>query len=352
MRTVRVRVGAGYDIHIGKGLLSRCGELSKNAVGVCKAAVVCDSNVSALYLRAVRESLLAAGFEVVTLSFPAGESSKNMKTLTQLLEFFAEKQLTRTDCVFALGGGVTGDLAGFAAGVYLRGIRFVQIPTTLLAAVDSSVGGKTAVDLPAGKNLAGAFWQPALVLCDPALLGTLPAAEFASGMAEVIKYAAIKDAAFYGKLNPVSDLEAVIARCVEIKRDVVSRDERDTGERQLLNFGHTFGHAVELLSNFALPHGHAVAIGMCMMARAAVKMGAADESVIAPLAEAVRAHALPDECPFGAEEVYNIMLSDKKRETGSISLIVPTAIGVCERRKMPVEEARKWIDAALEGGRK
>ena len=271
MRTIQVNASRSYEIHIGAGLLPEAGEKIRPFCpgGLC--AVVTDDIVDGLYADRLEQSLASADLRVVKFVFSHGEQGKNAENYLSLLNFLAENGLTRADCVVALGGGVPGDLAGFAAATYLRGVGFVQIPTTLLAAVDSSVGGKTAIDLPAGKNLAGAFYQPDLVLCDTDTLATLPDKQFRAGCAEVIKYAMLFDAEMFSDLmvsGPAFRPESVIARCVEFKREIVTADEFDRGCRQLLNLGHTVGHAVEKLSGFTVLHGQAVAIGMSVIARA------------------------------------------------------------------------------------
>ena len=269
MKTVTVSTSKTYEIKICAGILSQIG-IEAAALGkASKVCIVSDSNVFPLYGQKVTERLQEAGFTVGSYVFPAGEQHKNAETFLSLLNELASMQLTRTDLIVALGGGVVGDLAGFAAACYLRGIRFIQVPTTLLAAVDSSVGGKTAIDLAAGKNLAGAFWQPSLVLCDTDTLNTLPQEIFRDGCAEVIKYAILYDPALFKELMLSAldfDRESVIARCVEWKRDVVMEDEFDTGSRMKLNLGHTIGHGVEARSEFAISHGQGVSIGMAIVA--------------------------------------------------------------------------------------
>ncbi len=245
VQTIEVHTAPAYEVTIGAGLLRECGARLKTVLGGCRIAVVADSNVAPLYLETVCASLRDAGFAVCSYVFPAGEAHKNFTTLSAILEFLAESQLTRTDCVAALGGGVTGDMAGFAAASYLRGIRYVQLPTTLLSAVDSSVGGKTAIDLAAGKNLAGAFLQPAAVLCDTDCLKSLPAAVFADGAAEAIKTGVLSGETLFSLFEDgtLTDAPAeVIARCIRYKAGVVERDEKEQGERRKLNLGHTVGH--------------------------------------------------------------------------------------------------------------
>ena len=351
MRSVTVKTSATYEVLIGSGLLQKAGEKVKKVISPCKAAIVTDSTVVHLYEETVRKSLTEAGFSVCTFVFPAGEASKNMHTLSHLLEFLAKEEMTRTDMIVALGGGVTGDLAGFGAAVYLRGIPFVQIPTTFLAAIDSSVGGKTAVDLEAGKNLAGAFYQPKLVLCDTDVLQTLPEVVFADGIAEALKYGVLGDAALFEKIaggDFRQDLEEIIETCVSMKRDVVEEDEFDTGKRQLLNLGHTFGHAIEQKSHFQMTHGHAVAIGMHLIAKAAEAKGIAEKGTAAAIAKALEQNQLPKETEFSPAEVAEGTLRDKKRRGGTISFVFPKKIGACEIVKIPVEEVEALAKMAME----
>lgn len=351
MRSVTVKTSATYEVLIGSGLLQKAGEAVKKVISPCKAAIVTDSTVVHLYEETVRKSLTEAGFSVCTFVFPAGEASKNIHTLSHLLEFLAKEEMTRTDMIVALGGGVTGDLAGFGAAVYLRGIPFVQIPTTFLAAIDSSVGGKAAVDLEAGKNLAGAFYQPKLVLCDTDVLQTLPEVVFADGIAEALKYGVLGDAALFEKIaggDFRQDLEEIIETCVSMKRDVVEEDEFDTGKRQLLNLGHTFGHAIEQKSHFQMTHGHAVAIGMHLIAKAAEAKGIAEKGTAATIAKALEQNQLPKETTFSPAEVAEGTLRDKKRRGGTISFVFPKKIGDCEIVKIPVEEVEALAKMAME----
>lgn len=351
MRSVTVKTSATYEVLIGSGLLQKAGEAVKKVISPCKAAIVTDSTVVHLYEETVRKSLTEAGFSVCTFVFPTGEASKNIHTLSHLLEFLAKEEMTRTDLIVALGGGVTGDLAGFGAAVYLRGISFVQIPTTFLAAIDSSVGGKTAVDLEAGKNLAGAFYQPKLVLCDTDVLQTLPEVVFADGIAEALKYGVLGDAALFEKIaggDFRQDLEEIIETCVSMKRDVVEEDEFDTGKRQLLNLGHTFGHAIEQKSHFQMTHGHAVAIGMHLIAKAAEAKGIAEKGTAAAIAKALEQNQLPKETEFSPAEVAEGTLRDKKRWGGTISFVFPKKIGACEIVKIPVEEVEALARTAME----
>lgn len=350
MKTVRVNASTSYDILIGDGLLDRAGELCASHIGVCRVCVVTDDTVHALYFERLRKSLCDAGYEVYPFVIPHGESSKTMESLMSLLEFCAENRLTRRDALIALGGGVVGDLSGFAAAVYLRGVRFVQIPTTLLAAVDSSVGGKTAVDLRAGKNLAGAFHQPSLVICDCRTTDTLAPAVFADGTAEVIKYGVINDRAFFELLSGGirERLEEVIETCVIHKRDIVEADEFDLGKRQLLNLGHTVGHAIELCSELTVSHGSAVAIGMVIVMRAAVRLGLCPEEDLVALIAILQKNDLPTDTFFSAEELARVASADKKRAGDKISLIVPYGIGDSRLYPIAVSELSDFIAKGLD----
>ncbi len=350
MKTIHVSASKSYDILIGHGLLDKLGVHAGSVVRGKKCMVVTDSNVAPLYLGRAVTSLKEAGFDVSSFSFPAGEGSKNGETYLTLLNMLARKKLTRTDFLVALGGGVVGDLTGFAAATFLRGVDCIQIPTTLLACVDSSVGGKTAIDLPAGKNLAGAFYQPSLVLCDPGLVASLPEEIFADGCAEVIKYGMYGSPELLERLAaaPVSDqLEYVIAKCIEMKRDIVEGDEFDTGRRQILNFGHTFAHSIEKLSGYAIPHGSAVAMGMALITRAAVKKEICPQACLDLLLKLLETCSLPAACPFGAEELAEAALSDKKRAGDTLTLAVPVKTGEAELRPIPVSELIDWAKAGL-----
>ena len=350
MNTVHITATRSYDVRIGSGLLDQIGSHAAAIKKVKKACIVSDHNVWPLYGESAKKSLLNAGLEAVEFVFPAGEESKNPQTYFNLLNFLAENHLTRTDLIVALGGGVVGDLAGFAAATYLRGIPFIQVPTTLLAAVDSSVGGKTAIDLPAGKNLVGAFYQPSLVLCDIDCLNTLPTDIFRDGCAEVIKYGVLYDPDLFAHLTENGlnfDRERVITRCVELKRNVVAEDEFDTGARMKLNLGHTIGHGVEAQSHFGISHGKAVAIGMAIVSRAGASCGICEESAKDAVLHILEEFGLPCSCDFSAESLYCSALSDKKRSGGTVNLIIPERIGFCRIAPTPVEEIQSFIKAGL-----
>lgn len=335
VKTLRVDTSRPYDIKIGFGLLDRAGELCREALPRAqKLAVVTDSNVQPLYLERVANSLKQAGFQVLSLTVPAGEGAKCAEQLVMLWEKLMEFGMTRTDAVAALGGGVVGDLAGFAAATLLRGVDYVQIPTTLLAQVDSSVGGKVAIDLHAGKNLAGAFWQPSLVLIDPDCLSTLSDRTFSDGMAEVIKYGCIRDRAFFdlldrcgGRAGVMEHIEEVIYTCCDIKRKVVLADERDTGERMVLNFGHTIGHAFELAGNYETwTHGQGVAAGMNWAAQIGVGLGVTPD-IVEPIQTILEKYDLPIDIPCPWDTLTNAVLRDKKNLGGKINLIVLESLG-------------------------
>ena len=350
MKTVTVRASSPYSVLIEHGILHDAGKHILDALRTPRRlCVVSDDNVAPLYLESLKRSLTNAGFEIVSFVFPHGEASKSTETLVSLLEYMAEHRLTRSDAAVALGGGVVGDLTGFASAVYQRGIPFIQIPTTLLAMVDSSVGGKTAVDLKAGKNLAGAFHQPSLVLCDPDTLSTLPDEFFSDGCAEVIKYGIINDRPFFQLLkNGIrSQLEEIIARCVENKAQVVNADEYDKGSRQLLNLGHTVGHAIEKASHMTVSHGKAVAIGMAIVMRASVRMGLCPEEDLQSLLAILKAEGLPSHTDFDALTLTDAALSDKKRSGDTLSLVLPYAIGDCRLYPISITQLSEFMENGL-----
>lgn len=339
MNTVKVKTHTEYDVLIGKNILETSGELIKNVKGLCKAAIISDDKVFALYGDTVRKSLEKSGFEVFDFVFPNGEVSKNIFTYGSILEFLAQSKITRSDIIIALGGGVVGDIAGFCAATYLRGIDFVQIPTSLLAAVDSSVGGKTAIDLAAGKNLAGAFHQPILVICDTGTFLTLDERQLSCGFAEVIKYAILCDKELFCMLMSSDfQIDMIVQRCISIKRDIVESDEFDNGKRKLLNLGHTLGHAVEKHSNYSLTHGEAVAVGMVMICRLSEVCGFAKESISEKLKEILLKYSLPVEYKIEASDLLSICAGDKKIEGADITPVIPLKIGECVLKKMPLDE--------------
>ena len=349
METVMVHAARPYPVYIGSGLLDHCGELAaRHSNGRC--AVICDDTVCGLYGPRVCRALEAAGLHPVLHAFPAGEQHKTLSTYGAILGFLAENHITRSDCVVALGGGVTGDMAGFAAATYQRGIDFIQVPTTFLAASDASVGGKTAVDLPAGKNLAGAFWQPRAVICDTDTFATLPESAFQDGAAETLKHGLIADGEFFRFLmneDMHRHMEAVVRRNVEIKAAVVAEDEREQGQRKLLNFGHTLGHAIEKCSGYQVSHGHAVAVGMVLAARAAEALDYGGQGTLDAVLSACERYGLPTACPYSAGELYAAATGDKKRSGGCIDVVVLREVGRAETVRLDLDGLRKFTEAAL-----
>lgn len=346
MTEIMISASKEYSVLIERGLLDRAGELMAACLKGCRAVIVSDDNVFPLYGERLETSLEKADIQVRRFVVPHGERSKSLACYGELLGFLSENHFSRADALVALGGGVVGDLTGFAAATYQRGMGFVQVPTTLLAAVDSSVGGKTAVNLPTGKNQVGAFYQPSLVICDPDTLKTLPEAEYKCGCAEVIKYGVLGSERFFNELRerPVSEqLAHVIKTCVEMKRDVVIEDEFDHGRRQLLNLGHTAGHAVEACSGFTVLHGQAVAIGMAVITGAAVKKGLCSPETLEKLLDILDYYGLPVTADYPLEDMARAVLADKKLAGATINLVVPERIGRSCVMPVPVSEIKDWL---------
>lgn len=347
MKTLNVKVGRGYNIFIEKGIISSCGKYIKEVSNAAKVCLISDTNVYKIYGCVVDEQLKSVGYDVLTYVFEAGEESKTTATVISMVEFMAENGLTRSDLVVALGGGVCGDMAGFAAAIYLRGIDFVQIPTSLLAQVDSSVGGKTAVDLPQGKNLCGAFHQPVLVLIDPNTLDTLTPHFFSDGMAEVIKTGCIKSASLFEKTekqNAKDIIDDIIFECVSIKAGVVERDEKEHGERALLNFGHTSGHAIEKLHNFTtVSHGEAVGIGMVMITKAGEANSITEKGTSERIANVIKKYNLMTEDSNALSDIIASMNADKKRTADSINFVLLSEIGKSYTQKIKNEDIPKFF---------
>ena len=350
MDRIHIQASSAYDVIIERNCLARIGELLQVIKPACSIMIVTDDNVGPLYASTVSNSLETAGYTVHTYTFPHGESEKNGHHLMDLMETLGQTKLTRKDLIIALGGGVVGDLAGFAAATYLRGIDYVQIPTSLLAAVDSSVGGKTAVNLECGKNLWGAFKQPILVLCDPETLSTLPKEEWINGCGEIIKYGFLDVPGLLTQLEnkPLithrDSVSAVIARCVQAKADIVEQDEHESGVRALLNLGHTFGHGIEKASHFDVHHGYAVAIGMVLMAQGAVKHGELDVEALDKLKALIEAHDLPTSTTITKKEILAAAKHDKKSEGATIKIVVPTSYGHSELKVVTHEELATYLD--------
>lgn len=346
MQRIPISTGAPYEVLVGQQLLEQAGTLIEHVVSFQKAVIVTDDKVAPLYLEKVLSSF-SDQYHIEVFVLPNGESSKCETELFRLFSFLCEKGLTRTDLLIALGGGVVGDLCGFAASCYLRGIPFVQIPTTLLAQVDSSVGGKTAIDLPQGKNLVGTFYQPKLVLCDTDTLKTLEPADFAGGMAEVIKYGCIADRALFDTLHePLTDerLVHIISRCIEIKAQVVAVDEHDTGLRMMLNFGHTIGHAVEKYHHYTdYTHGEAVAIGMVKILTLAAAAGYCPASFADEVEALCKLHHLPTVCDVPEEVLFAVCGLDKKNAGDTIRIILLKTIGEASIVPMKHDRFRDFL---------
>ena len=352
MEKITVHASGTYDILIDKGCLSGIGQALREHFRPCTIAILSDDKVFPLYGKAVTDSLQAAGFRTVAHVIPNGEQSKTLDNVTAFIDCMVQAQVTRTDMVLALGGGVVGDMAGFAAATYLRGIEFVQVPTSLLAQVDSSVGGKTGYDIPQGKNLVGAFWQPSVVLIDPDTLSTLPERYLNDGMAEVIKYGCIKSAGLFRLLKKGRDeldIENIIHRCVSIKRDVVQKDEKESGERKLLNFGHTIGHALEKIYEYKkLSHGEAVAIGMVMMTKASEKDGYSPKGTANKIAELCEMYNLPTHDDSEVRDIAFAAQSDKKSSGHNIDVVILKSIGDATVSTMDLRDFQQYIDVPEE----
>lgn len=363
MKKITVSASRQYNVIMEKGALSQAGSYicdalclaDSSAVSGKKICIVTDTNVDGLYGQRnhrLWQSLEDCGFEVHKYVFPGGESHKTMNTIASLLENLAHNNFTRSDCLLALGGGITGDVTGFAAAAYLRGIEFIQVPTTLLAIVDSSVGGKTGVNLDAGKNLAGAFWQPSLVLFDPEVLSTLSRDFILDGIAETIKVGFIANPEILSlihKLPMNQDTFTELAYlAVTVKRRIVEEDERETGKRQLLNLGHTVAHAIEKCSNYSISHGHAVAMGMDIVAKAAAKLGWCDKKCQSAMISALEKFGFPLTCPFTPAELASAALHDKKRRGDTLTLVIPESPGKCVLKTVAVGKLEEFIAAGME----
>ncbi|HOO49104.1 MAG: 3-dehydroquinate synthase [Saccharofermentanaceae bacterium] len=356
--TIHVATKQAYDVIVGQDLLD---EVGQDIIKICptasKAFVISDSNVASLYLDKIIASLRNSNLETAVYVFEAGEESKNSDTYIAILQAMASNFLTRTDVVVSLGGGVCSDMAGFAAATFLRGIDVIHVSTSLLGQVDASIGGKTGIDLPNGKNLVGAFWQPKLVVIDTNTLETLPREQIIEGMAEVIKYALIMDAVLYDLLkntnldeiitNPQLRYE-MVRQCVLDKTDVVVSDEFDNGRRQILNFGHTIGHVLEKMSDFKLSHGRAVAKGMSIVLNASRKEGLCDAATNDNGIDLIKAYELSVEDDTSSELLAQGAMSDKKKRGGTVSLVVVSSIGEAKIVKKSIDELEAFLEARKE----
>lgn len=352
----RIATSQPYDVLIGQGALAELPREIQGLFGMRRLFLMVDAQVVGLYGQEVRENLQKSGFHTDVLSFPPGEDHKTMSTLTSLLQQLTNLQADRKSVVIALGGGVTGDLVGLAAALYMRGIPVVQVPTTLLAAVDSSVGGKTAVNLPQGKNLVGSFWQPSLVVCDPKVFQTLSPALWLDGMGEVIKTFLLGDAVAFERLAVEGNnfpVEEMIQRCVQIKAAVVLADEREEDGRRLLNLGHTIGHALEQVSGYSVHHGQAVAYGLYLIYRIAASLGVCSAELADKVEALLRKFGFPLDYEFSVEALTLAMVQDKKRLGENITVVLPEAVGRCRLHTLPLEQFRALVTEAIykAGGR-
>lgn len=353
MRTVRFPAASKeYDVIIGSGAVSVLGsEVKKLCPGAMKALIVSETNVAPLYLEKVREEIVKAGIEAVDYVFEAGERSKGIEAVAAMWNKMAESGFTRTDIVIGLGGGVTTDMAGFAAATFLRGINVIQLPTSLLAMVDASIGGKTGIDIAMGKNQVGAFWQPTVVIEDTSFLKTLPDEVFTEGMGEVIKHAFIVDPVLLDKLEKANGsirddeelLEDIVAMNVSDKADVVREDENDNGRRQILNYGHTVGHVIERDSGYTKPHGICVAKGMGIMIDACVRAGTLSEGDAKRMKDLLKLYKLPVSDDITPEAIVAGAMNDKKKRGSNLSVILVNKIGEAEIRKMTPEEFMRFL---------
>jgi len=353
MRTVHVSAASKeYDVLIGIDAVRSLGaEAKKLCPKALKALVVSETNVAPLYLDTVNDQLEGAGFEVTDYVFGAGEQNKNITEIAEMWNKMAEAGFTRTDIVIGLGGGVTTDMAGFAASTFLRGISVIQIPTSLLAMVDASVGGKTGIDIPMGKNQVGAFWQPTLVLEDISFLRTLPDDVFTEGMGEVTKHAFIMDLDLFDKLEKANGsirddeelLEEIVYMNVSDKASVVGEDENDNGRRQTLNFGHTVGHVIERDSGFTKPHGICVAKGMGIIMDACVRAGTLSAEDAEKMKDLLRLYKLPVSDEITPEAIVEGAMNDKKKRGDTLSVILVNKIGSAEIKKMTKEEFLEFL---------
>ncbi len=347
-KAIEVKTPSGnYPVIIGSGL--NIGGILLERHKRCRLLLVSDDTVYRLHGKRVTESLAGSGFEVIPCVFEHGEASKNINTLEMILETAAAEEITADDLFVALGGGVVGDITGFAAAVFLRGMNFVQIPTTLLAAVDSSVGGKTAIDLKNGKNLAGAFHQPIAVFLDTDVFDTLPKCIWAEGMAEAIKYGMILDENLFGMFESNDyDVVDMISNCVRLKAQVVNKDELDKGIRKILNFGHTPAHGIEKLSEFSIPHGRAVAMGMMIMTRASEKCGMLKEGSSDRLEKVFLREGLDIKTDYDAHTLANACLSDKKRRGDAIDIVLLDKIGNAVIKNINISELEQTISSGID----
>ena len=349
MRTIDIHTQRPYRVHIGAGLIEKAGTFLAPTLRGKKCAIVSDYTVAALYREKLECALLASDIECYVFTVPAGEASKSIENWESLLAFLAENGFTREDGICALGGGVVGDLAGFAAATYLRGVPFFQVPASLLAMVDASVGGKTAVNLSNGKNTVGAFYQPHAVVCDTDLLSTLPEDNFREACAEIIKYFVLGSSVLSEELKKGLnfDRERVIAECIRIKEKYIRDDETDFAGRRLLNLGHTVGHAIEVCSGYTVSHGNAVAIGLATAVRAAKKQKICTSDDANRILALLKDFSLPTETEYEVNEIFGAVFADKKRTDECFYCIIPHKIGDCRVVPLDFLQMRRFLEDGL-----
>ena len=358
MNTISVDLTSdSYQIYVGHHLLAQAGKLIRSYTSSSKILLVTHPDLNKLYSTELLTSLESAGYSVTTATVSTGEHAKSFESYQKLVNVLAEHRFTREDIVVALGGGVIGDLAGFAAATYMRGCALVHIPTSLLAMIDSSIGGKTAIDLPFGKNLVGAFYNPRAVIVDLELLNSIPAPLLQDSCGELIKYGVLSGHDLFNKIslarNPVQVIDVLhrqelIQACIKIKKSVVEADFKEVGSRKLLNLGHTLGHAIETISNFELGHGSCVAAGTAMMAKACFKLGLCSYEDAKSIAELTQSYGLPTSTSFDVEELYNAALHDKKTHADSIDMALIYGIGDVRIERKSFAELKQLIELAKE----
>ncbi|HKL74054.1 MAG TPA: 3-dehydroquinate synthase [Clostridia bacterium] len=346
MKTIKVNASKTYDILLGNGIIDKIGTYLKEIIVCKKIVIVTDTNVNKLYGENVATKLKESGFEVFIYEFLAGEKSKNSATYLELIAFIAKNHLQRSDCLLALGGGVVGDITGFAAATYMRGIKYIQVPTTLLSIIDSSVGGKTGIDLPEGKNLLGAFYQPDRVIADTKLLTTLPYEEVKNGKGELIKYGILLGGELWELIEQCEDplkSEKMLSLCINYKRDIVEADEHENSVRKLLNLGHTAGHAIEKLTNYVLPHGECVALGIAIIIRASLKRGDLSLTSYNKIMSVLVAENMPITTEIDEKTIIDAALNDKKRQGNELTMVVVKDIGKCVMENVPIEKLGEYF---------
>ncbi len=350
MERIIINGSSSYEVIIDRGLLSSVGDILLNKVGGEKALIVTDSNVAGLYLNVLADSLREFGYEVVDIVLPPGEESKDIENFKFLLEVLADREFSSTDVIIAFGGGVIGDLVGFVASSYRRGTKCVQIPTSLLAAVDSSIGGKNAVNLPTAKNQVGSIRNPSIVLCDPSVISTLSIDQMSDGYAEIIKYGILNGFAIIDKLHTAisnDDFSDVIADSVMIKKDIIEMDEDDQSFRQYLNLGHLIGHAIEAYNDYSISHGKAVAYGLALEARACAFAGYTSLKTYNTITDLLREFGFDIDEPYRFEDLMPYILRDKRIRNGIIQILVPLDIGECVMRPLEASKLSDFIKLAF-----